>query len=162
MKPLIIIPADINIAFIRRRFIFFAFSAALILTSIALTFTKGLNFGIDFVGGIVVEVRTPGVADIGAMRESLGRLKLGDLELQGFGDKREVLIRVQRQEGGDDAQKVAVDAIKRALGDKIEYRRTEFVGPKVSAELLEDGIMAVCLAMLAIMVYIWFRFEWQF
>jgi len=163
MKPLNLIPADIDIGFIAKRKIFFAISALLIVTSIAMVMTRGLNFGIDFKGGILIEVRTQdGPANIGELRGKIGTLNLGDFSLQEFGEPTDVLIRIQRQEGGEEAQQKAVDSVKTVLGEKVDYRRTEFVGPQVSAELLEDGIMAVSLAMLAILVYIWFRFEWQF
>lgn len=162
MKPLNIIPADVNIAFIAKRKLFFGFSSLLILASVMLVLTQGLNFGIDFKGGILIEVRTEGPADIGKMRSTLSDVGLGDVSLQGFGEPTDVLIRIQRQDGGEEAQQKAVDSVKTALGDKVSYRRVEVVGPQVSEELLGDGIMAVSLAMLAIMVYIWFRFEWQF
>ena len=162
MCGLHLIPTDVNLSFVSKRIGFFVFSAALIVASMGLFFVNGLNFGIDFKGGILIEVRTEQAADIGAMRGQLDGLDLGEVALQEFGDPNEVLIRVQRQEGDEKAQQVAVDKIKAALGEGIEYRRTEFVGPKVSAELLWDGIMAVGFAILAILVYIWFRFEWQF
>ncbi|MBO6520955.1 MAG: protein translocase subunit SecF [Rhodospirillales bacterium] len=162
MKALNLVPADVDIAFIAKRKLFFAFSAVMIMASVALTFTQGLNFGIDFKGGILIEVRTEGPADIGQMRDKLSTLGLGDISLQEFGEVTDVLIRIQRQPGGDEAQQHAVNAVKGALEENVQYRRTEFVGPQVSAELLEDGIMAVSLAILAILVYIWFRFEWQF
>ena len=163
MKPLNIIPAGVNIGIIAKRKIFFMISALLIITSIAMVATQGLNFGIDFKGGILIEVRTEdGPANIADMRGKLGALNLGDVSLQEFGEPTDVLIRIQRQDGGEEAQQKAVNAVKSALGDKISYRRTEFVGPQVSAELMEDGIMAVSLAIMAILIYIWFRFEWQF
>lgn len=162
MRALNLIPADVDIGFISKRKLFFVFSALLLAASVALTLTKGLNFGIDFKGGILIEVRTEGPANIADMRGKLSTLGLGDISLQEFGEPTDVLIRIQRQPGGDAAQQEAVNAVKGALEDGIQYRRTEFVGPQVSAELLEDGIMAVSLAMLAILVYIWFRFEWQF
>ena len=162
MKPLNLIPADVNIAFIVKRKLFFAFSTILLVASIGLVLTQGLNFGIDFKGGILIEVRTSEPADIADMRTKMSGLGLGDISLQNFGEDTDVLIRVQRQEGGDEAQQEAVNAIKGVLGEGVNYRRTEFVGPQVSQELLEDGILAVSLAMLAILVYIWFRFEWQF
>lgn len=162
MKTLNLIPPGIDLGLISKRKIFFALSALLIAASVALTFVKGLAFGIDFEGGILIEVRTEGPADIGAMRSQLNNLGLGGVSLQEFGEPTDVLIRIQRQEGGDEAQQEAVNKVKSSLGDKVDYRRTEFVGPQVSAELLEDGIMAVSLAILAILVYIWFRFEWQF
>ena len=162
MKALNLIPAGVDIGFISKRKLFFVFSALLLAASVSLTLTKGLNFGIDFKGGILIEVRTEGPANIADMRGKLSTLGLGDISLQEFGEVTDVLIRIQRQPGGDAAQQEAVNAVKGAFDENIQYRRTEFVGPQVSAELLEDGIMAVSLAMLAILVYIWFRFEWQF
>ena len=162
MRGLRFIPSDINISFIPKRIMFFIFSAALITSSVGLFLTKGLNYGIDFQGGILMEVRTNKAADISTMRTTLGNLGLGEVALQEFGQPTDVLIRVQRQEGGEGAQQVAVERVKAALGLGVNYRRTEFVGPKVSEELFWDGVMAVSLAILAILVYIWFRFEWQF
>ncbi|MCB2100479.1 MAG: protein translocase subunit SecF [Rhodobacterales bacterium] len=162
MRTLHLIPTDTNISFIPRRKIFFAFSIALVLASIALFAVKGMNYGIDFQGGILIEVKTPAPADLGDMRAKLGGLGLGEVALQEFGAANDVLIRVQRQDGGEEAQQLAVEAVKGALGEGIEYRRTEFVGPKVSEELFMDGLYAVVAAMVAMLVYIWFRFEWQF
>lgn len=162
MSAFKLIPSDLNIRFMSKRVLFFAFSAFLILASFGLVATKGLQFGIDFKGGILIEVRMPTAANISAMRADLNGLGLGDVELQEFGEASDVLIRLPRQEGEEKAQQAAVDKVKAKLGDGVEYRRTEFVGPKVSAELLEDGILAVAFAILAILVYIWFRFEWQF
>lgn len=163
MPRLHLVPANINLDFISRRLIFFAFSACLIVASLGLFGTQGLNYGIDFKGGILLEVRSKtGPADISGMRSSLGDLGLGDVSLQEFGEPEEVLIRIQRQEGDEQAQQRAVEAVKSVLQDSVEYRRTEFVGPKVSEELFMDGLMAVSLAIGAILVYIWFRFEWQF
>ena len=162
MASLNLIPAGINLVFIQKRVIFFIFSAALVAVSIGLFGAKGLNYGIDFKGGIMMEVRTEAAADIKDMRVKLGALNLGEVALQEFGQPTDVLIRVQRQDGGEKAQQAAVEKVKAALGDKDNYRRTEFVGPKVSDELFWDGVLAVGLAILAILVYIWFRFEWQF
>lgn len=162
MKTLNLVPHDIDISFVPKRVMFFIFSAFLITASIGLVLTKGLNFGIDFKGGILIEVRTDGPADIGEMRSQLSTLGLGEISLQEFGLPTDVLIRIQRQEGDGDAQNRAVAVVQETLGDSVEYRRTEFVGPKVSEELLQDGILAVGLAIAAILVYIWFRFEWQF
>ena len=163
MRGLHLIPADINIGFISRKNLFFVFSAFLVLASIALYSAKGLNYGIDFKGGILMEIKTTGgPADIGSMRGTLSGLGLGDVSLQEFGDPNEVLITVQAQEGGAKEQSAAVEKIKRALSGDIEYRRTEFVGPKISDELFLDGIYAVGAAIFAILLYVWFRFEWQF
>ena len=162
MRHLTLIPAVTNIQFINKKTLFFAFSALLVLASIALFTIRGLNYGIDFKGGIMIEVRMPAAADLADMRRSLSGLGLGEVTLQEFGSPTDVLIRVQRQEGGEGAQQQAVETVKAALGTGADYRRTEFVGPKVSEELFWDGVKAVGAAILAILIYIWFRFEWQF
>jgi preprotein translocase subunit SecF len=157
-----LVPDNTNVQFVPRRILFFALSLFLVVASIGLFSVKGLNYGIDFEGGIMLDVRTPGPADIGEMRARLSGLGLGEVALQEFGAPDDVLIRIQKQPGGDKAQQVAVEAVKAALGDEVEYRRTEFVGPQVSEELFWDGLYAVCAALFAILLYIWFRFEWQF
>lgn len=157
-----LIPEKTNLQFISKRVMFFALSMFLVVSSLGLYASKGMNYGIDFQGGILLEVRTEGPADISGMRDRLSNLGLGEVALQEFGEPEEVLIRVQRQEGDEAAQQVAVAKIKESLGENIEYRRAEFVGPKVSAELFESGLYAMLAAIGAILVYIWFRFEWQF
>ncbi|MCH7958241.1 MAG: protein translocase subunit SecF, partial [Proteobacteria bacterium] len=142
MRRLRLIPVGINLQFISKRMIFFVFSGLLVVLSVGLFSIKGVNYGIDFKGGILIEVRTPDAADPGAMRLALSDLGLGEVALQEFGAPTDVLIRVQRQEGGEKAQQAAVEAVKAALGPEVEYRRTEFVGPKVSEELFWDGVMA--------------------
>lgn len=141
-------------------------SALFVVVSIALFFVKGLNYGIDFRGGILIEVGTPAPADLGQIRSTLGGLNLGDVAIQEFGAPTDVLIRVERQAGDASAQQIAVDQVKEALnaqiGGDISYRRVEFVGPKVSGELIQAGTLAVVLSVIAMLVYIWFRFEWQF
>ncbi len=161
-KGLDLVPADVNIGFISRRKWFLVFSGLLVLVSVALFAVKGLNYGIDFKGGILIEIRTPGPANVGELRGKISGLGLGDVALQEFGDAREVLIRIQRQEGDEKAQQAAVAKVKEALGPGIEYRRSEFVGPQVSEELFWDGVMAVSLSVIGILIYVWFRFEWQF
>jgi len=157
-----LLPEHPNFGFVKKRMIFFAFSALLVAASVGLFSTKGLSYGIDFTGGIMIEVKTPEPNQIGELRSKLGKLDLGSIELQEFGAPDDILIRVQVQEGGEKANQAAVNAVKAALGDGIEYRRTELVGPKVSDELFWNGLYAVISAILAILVYIWFRFEWQF
>ena len=162
-----LIPDRTNIPFIRYQRLGYAISGALIVLALLLLPTKGLNFGIDFRGGILIEVRVPGpAADLGAMRATLGGLGLGEVALQEFGEPTDVLIRTERQAGGEEAQLAAVDQIKAALaqqfGEGISYRRVEFVGPKVSGDLFWAGTQAVIYALIAILAYIWFRFEWQF
>ena len=163
MKKLRIVPADTAINFIGRRLIAFAFSALLVLGSLGLAASSGLNLGIDFLGGILLEVQTKEKADLASMRSDLGSLGLGEVSLQGFGAEDVVLIRVQRQEGGDAAQQAAIKKIRDRLGETVEeYRRTETVGPTVGEELKEAAIWAIGSAIIAILIYIWFRFEWQF
>ena len=158
-----LVPSETTIDFLRLRMPALGFSGILVAASIALFTLVGLNLGIDFRGGILIEARnTTGVADIGVIRSDLNRLGLGDISIQGFGSETDVLVRVQRQEGDESAQIAAIKAITGALGTDYDIRRTEFVGPTVGAELAEKGILAVVCALLAIMVYIWFRFEWQF
>jgi len=162
MFKLRLVPAETNVPFVPWRKVFLIFSALLIAASIALYMTRGLNFGIDFEGGILMEIRTDGPADMGNLRDTVGGLGLGDISLQEFGQPTDVLIRIQRQEGGEEAQQAAIETVKEALGEGITYRRTEFVGPKVGEELREAGILAVVLAIAGILLYIWFPFEWQF
>lgn len=163
MKTLRLVPAGTKFDFIGKRFIAMVLSAFLIVASLGLYTTKGLNLGIDFLGGIMLEIKTKGPAELGDLRGKVGGLGLGDVSLQEFGTPDVVLLRVQRQEGGDNAQQEAVTKIKGVIGDQVvEYRRTELVGPTVGAELQESAIWAVVAAMGAILMYIWFRFEWQF
>ena len=158
-----IVPEQTNFDFQSRNKIAALFSALLILSSIGVFLLQGLNLGIDFKGGILLETRTSQAeADIGALRSDLGALGLGEVSIQKFGSDKDVLIRVQRQEGDERAQVAALEKITSTLGSDFEVRRTEFVGPTVGAELREKGMLAVFCALLAIMIYIWFRFEWQF
>ncbi len=162
MKLIQFIPVGTRVRFMRFRKAAMVLSLALMVISIGFFLIKGLNFGIDFRGGILVEVRTPQAADIGELRSRLSGLGLGEIALQEFGEETDVLIRIERQEGASKDQLAAVEKVKQALGADIEYRRVEFVGPKVSSELIEAGIQAVLLALFFMLVYIWFRFEWQF
>ena len=163
LPPLRIVPDDTHFDFTRFRRISFPISAALSILAIMLFFTHGLNFGIDFRGGTLLEVQNKsGPADIGAMRATLSTLGLGDIQLQQFGGPNDVLIRVAEQPGGDAAQQAAVQKVRGALGDSVDYRRVEVVGPRVSGELLAYGMLGLMLAIFAILIYLWFRFEWQF
>jgi preprotein translocase subunit SecF len=164
LPPLRIVPDDTHFDFTRFRRISFPISAALSIVAIVLFFTHGLNFGIDFRGGTLLEVQSKsGSADIAAMRAKLGALGLGEVQLQQIGSAQtDVLIRVAEQPGGDKAQQEAVTKVRGALGDSVEYRRVEVVGPRVSGELLAYGMLGLMLAIFAILVYLWFRFEWQF
>jgi len=162
MFRLKLVPDNSAFDFLRQMKMTASLSVVLVLASIGLFFVNGLNLGIDFRGGILLEARAQTAVDIADVRGDLTRLDLGDISIQSFGSERDVLIRVQRQEGDETAQIAAIQKITVALGDAFEIRRTEFVGPTIGAELAEKGMLAVGCALLAIMIYIWFRFEWQF
>jgi len=162
IRPLIVIRRVPKIDFMRWHVFGFAFSILLGLVSIGLFVSIGLNLGIDFKGGLLIEAKTQGPADLAAMRAKIDALHIGEASLQNFGAHDEVLIRLPQQTGGDKAQESAISAVKAALGEGIEYRRQEVVGPSVGSELIRAGALATVLALVAILVYIWFRFEWQF
>lgn len=163
MKLLRLVPDDTNLPFMSWRRITFPLSGLLSLLAIALFFAAGLNFGIDFRGGTLIEVQSKAAsADLGAIRSTLGRLDLGEVQLQRFGAPSDVLIRLAQQPGGEEAQQAAVNKVKTALGDGYDYRRVEVVGPRVSGELVQNGILGMLVAIIGILVYLWFRFEWQF
>jgi preprotein translocase subunit SecF len=158
-----IVPPDTKFDFLRFRRFSFPISALLSVIAISLYFFHGLNFGIDFKGGTLIEVQEKsGDADLAKMRATLAGLDLGDFQLQQFGSPSDVLIRIAQQPGGDGAQRVAVEKVQKAFGDEVEYRRVEVVGPRVSSELLYQGTIGMFVAIGAILIYLWFRFEWQF
>ena len=158
-----IVPDDTKFDFMRFRRISFPASAFFSIVAICLYFFVGLNFGIDFIGGTLVEVRaTSGVADLAKLRTDMGGLGLGDIQLQEFGSADRVLIRVPQQPGGDAAQQVAKDKVRAALGNDVIIEREDVVGPRVSTELLAQSTIGLMIAILAILIYLWFRFEWQF
>ncbi len=166
MYKIKLVPDNTKIPFLKYRMIAFILSSVLILGSLGVFLTAGFNKGIDFEGGILIEVGTETAPDLGDMRGSLGGLGLGQVALQTFGTDTDILIRVQRQEGDASAQQEAVEVIKQQLasdyGDEISYRRVEFVGPTVSEELVIAATEAVIVAVLAMLVYIWLRFEWHY
>jgi preprotein translocase subunit SecF len=163
LPSLRIVPDETHFDFTQFRRISFPISALLSILAITLFFTHGLNLGIDFKGGTLLEVRAKsGTADLAAMRASLASLGLGEVQLQQFGGPDEVLIRVAEQPGGDAAQQEAANKVKGALGDAVDYRRVEVVGPRVSGEFLAYGMLGLMLAIVSILIYLWFRFEWQF
>lgn len=162
MKTLNLLPIKPNLNFIGKQNIFFIISALFLVLSIGSFLTRSLNYGIDFQGGIMIEIRTTQPGNLAQMRSLLSDLKLGEISLQEFGEPTDFLIRIQKQDGGERAQQKAVEKVKASLPPDVEYRRTEFVGPKVSDELFRDGILAVIFAIIGILAYVWFRFEWQF
>jgi preprotein translocase SecF subunit len=163
LRPLIVIRRTPKIDFMRLRRFGFLFSGLLATVSIVAFLISGLNYGIDFRGGTMIEARvTTGPANLGLMRSELDKLNLGDASLQGFGGPSDVLIRLPEQPGGDAAQMKVVALARKALGAGIDYRQVQVVGPTVGSELIRAGILATVLALIAIAVYVWFRFEWQF
>jgi preprotein translocase subunit SecF len=159
-----IVPDDTKFDFMQFRRVSFPASAVLSIVAICLYFFVGLNFGIDFVGGTLLEVKTKSgqAADLAKMRSGLGTLGLGDIQLQEFGSSDRVLIRIPQQTGGEAAQNVAKDKVTATLGDEITIERAEVVGPRISTEMLATSTIGLMAAILAILVYLWFRFEWQF
>jgi preprotein translocase subunit SecF len=158
-----LVPDDTKFDFMRFRHISFPISAVLSIAALLLFFFHGLNFGIDFIGGTLIEVQSKsGPADLAKMRTTLSGLDLGEVQLQQFGAPTDVLIRVAQQPGGETAQQAAINKVREALGDSVDYRRIEVVGPRVSTELLAYSTIGLGLAIFAILIYLWFRFEWQF
>ena len=170
-------PDEPKFEFMKLRMGAFLLSAILMIASIALVATRGLNFGIDFVGGVVIEVATEGEVDVGRVRSTLGPLNLGSFQVQEIRSadiaatepSNVVMIRTEAPTGEGDEAEAAVqsqvnnilDALRAEFGE-IETRRQEAVGPKVSGELLRDGVTALVVALFLMLLYIWFRFEWQF
>ena len=163
MRPLIVIRRIPKIDFMRWHLHGFVFSGLLTVLTAVLFLTPGLNYGIDFLGGTLIEARTTtGPANLAEMRAKLDALNLGEVSLQQFGSPSDVLIRMAQQPGGDAAQMKAIQAARDALGPDVDYRRVEVVGPSVGSELIRAGVLATVLSLAAIAVYVWFRFEWQF
>ncbi len=156
-------PHDTRMNFMRWKGICFGLSILFMALSLGLFFVRGLNYGVDFKGGSLIEVQSKsGPADLGALRDRLGGLGLGDVQIQSFGGDTDVLIRVEQQPGGDAEQQAAMTKVIDALGDGFTQRRVEVVGPAVSSELRTTGTLAVLASIAAIILYVWFRFEWQF
>ncbi len=167
IEPLVrFFPDKTSIAFMKGRYLGIGMSIFLSVASVVLFIKPGLNYGIDFKGGIQVEITTSQPADLATLRSTLSEIGVGEVTLQQVGGAdNDVLIRVQRQEGGEQAQTKAVDAVKQAvlkLDPAVKFDKTDVVGPKVSGELAQSGVLAVVLAALAMLAYIWWRFEWNF
>ncbi len=164
-KPIRLLTKVPSLDYFRFHKLCFALSVVLCVLSVISIATRGLNYGVDFAGGILIEVRTPDKPDLARMRAEIGALNLGDVALQDFGASNDVLIRIERQTGGEDAEMAAVQKVRetlgKSLGGSVEYRRVEVVGPKVGDELVRDGVLAVSLSLLGIMVYMAFRFGWR-
>jgi preprotein translocase subunit SecF len=156
-------PHGLRLPIVANRRIAIGISWVLALISLALIMTKGLNFGVDFKGGSMVEVRSKsGPVNLGELRELGNKLGYGGIQVQGFANPTDALIRIERQPGDDEAQQTATKKLTEALGGKFEIRNTEVVGAAVSSELKSAGFWAVVASLAGILIYLWFRFEWQF
>jgi preprotein translocase subunit SecF len=156
-------PHDLNLPFMKFKGPALTLSIIAMLVSIALCATLGLNYGVDFKGGSLIELKTKsGNADISALREQLNSLGLGNVQIQQFGAPDDVLVRLEEQPGGETAQQAALKKVTTATSSAYTERRVEVVGPAVSSELRMTGFIAVAAGILAIVAYVWFRFEWQF
>ena len=164
MKLLRLIPSNTNIDFLSIKKFSFLFSILIISGTFLSLFFNNLNYGIDFKGGILLEVRAKNYekSNINELRNKVLTLKAGETSIQKFGKEGDYLIRIQKQEGDQKQQIAMIEKVKLLIDNDYSIRRSEFVGPTVGDELKVAGIYAVSLSLLAIMVYIWFRFEWQF
>ncbi|MCA0202015.1 MAG: protein translocase subunit SecF [Proteobacteria bacterium] len=157
------LPSEFHLDFIGVRFYPMMFSAIITVVALVSIMTKGFNLGIDFAGGVLLETRSERVVNIEELRNDFQNLNVGEVAITTASpDGRELMIRIQEQEGGDQAQNEALKKVQGALPSDIKVVRTEVVGPKVGAELMIDGALAVALALIGIAIYVWLRFEWQF
>ena len=164
MKTLKLVPSIPDFKFVRYNRRAFVFSSVLIIGSLLAFLMQGLNFGIDFKGGILVEISSSEPVDIAGLRGRMQTLDLGEVQIQQFGTPTDVLIRVAEADDAISTERdlSAVDAMRQDLEGEFEIRRVEIVGPQVSRELIQTGLLAVVAAISSMLIYIWFRFEWQF
>ena len=164
MKLLRLIPNNTNFDFLRIKVIAFLFSLIILSGTFISLMVNNLNYGIDFKGGILLELRSknPNSPNINELRENISTLNAGEVSIQNFGKDTDFLVRIQKQEGDQKEQIAMIEKVKSLTDKDYTVRRSEFVGPVVGDELKTAGIYAVLLALISIMIYIWFRFEWQF
>ncbi len=156
-------PHNMRVPFMRYKGVCLIISIICMAVSLGLYFVVGLNYGVDFKGGSLIEVQHKnGPADLADMRQKLNALGIGSVQIQSFGSDSDVLIRVEQQAGDEIAQQHAMKKVIETLGPEYTQRRIEVVGAAVSSELRRTGIIAVIASLLAISAYVWFRFEWQF
>tara|TARA_Y100000996_G_scaffold379381_1_gene332637 strand:- start:17 stop:904 length:888 start_codon:yes stop_codon:yes gene_type:complete len=137
-------------------------SISLVIFSLIFLTVKGLNFGIDFKGGTLIELRSNDTnINVSSLRENLQQLKLGDISVKNFGNENDFLIKFENNDDKNTIDKIRV-SLDKSFGNDFNFRRVENVGPKVSAELLKSGIIAISVALILMLIYIWIRFEWQF
>lgn len=159
-----LVPENTSIPFVSFRKIAYVLSSLLLVASVYFYSAQGLNFGIDFKGGFLIEAHTENAADLSSLRNITGNMGLGEVTLQTFGDDNQVLIRIEYQEDKSLNEVVALvqNTLDAEYKEQVSFQRTEAVGPKVSGELIESGVLSVLLAVGAVLFYIWIRFEWQF
>lgn len=161
-----VIKPNTKIDFLGKKWPAFSFSLILMVLTVVLLFTKGLNFGIDFTGGILIEAEFKEAPDLTKMRHSLKETGIGEISLQTFGKPNNVMIRIGQEAAEESSRIKIVDVVKTNIannfGKEVEYRRVDYVGPKVGGELIKGGIVALLLSFASILGYIWFRFEWQY
>lgn len=163
MKLFSWITKDTNINFMGARKITYVISALSMMLSLIVIGVKGFNYGIDFSGGILMEIKDEQVINLDNLRQELSKMDIGEINLQTIGDTgTEVMIRAQAKDMNEKEQMKAVNQIKEILGNDVEIRKVELVGPQVGDELKTAGVVASLVAMLGIALYVWFRFEWQF
>lgn len=156
-------PHHVRLPFMRYKLHCLVMSTVLTVLSLGLILVNGFNYGVDFKGGSMIEVRANSdTLDVGDMRTTLSKLGLGDIQIQSFGTDADALIRIEQQPGEEEAQQEAAKQVLEALGPDFELRRIEVVGPAVSSELRTTSLIAIVVSMIAIVAYVWFRFEWQF
>jgi preprotein translocase subunit SecF len=154
-------PDNLTFHFMRLRRMSYPFSAVMSVVSVVMFLLVGLNFGIDFAGGTLFELRAKqGQADLATLRALGDKLGLGEVEVQAFGGGTDVTLRIRLQPGGDAAQQTAVEKVRGVVSSDYEIRRVEVVGPRVSGELVQSGTIGVVLSVLAVLTYLWFRYEW--
>ena len=138
-------------------------SSFLIIISLALLIFKGLNFGIDFKGGTLIELRsTDSKINVSTLRDSFSKMNLGDISVKKFGNDKDFLVKFENKNNKKNAIEEIKSNLDKSFGNNFNFRRVENVGPKVSAELLKSGIIAISLSLAFMLIYIWIRFEWQF
>ena len=138
-------------------------SLCLVIISVLLLFFKGLNFGVDFKGGTLIELRADDKSiNVTTLRQSFSKMNLGDFNVKKFGNESDFLIKIEKKDTSADAIEIIKKELSTSIGGSFNFRRVENVGPKVSAELLKSGIIAIALSLAAMLFYIWIRFEWQF
>ena len=163
IKPFLNFKLNFNFDFFSLKLLAAIFSGILILFSLFLAAKKNLNFGIDFIGGVMIDAKFSSIPNLNDLRFQLDQIDIGNFEIQEFGTPDNILIKLEKQKGEDEKQIEVIKKVKQVLPLDVDYRRIEFVGPKVGDELKAMGIKAILFSLFAMFIYIWFRFSgWEF